>query len=358
MHIYDSLQQGVDFIQFNLLYKNDFINSLMISIAAIAILFVQFKIIIVPILSIFILSSILTVAFRDKTFKNGEKIRSSEIAVANCFLKFYDNWETSTGFEKDSYKELFENSLNKNIALNYQSSKFNGWINFSFGFLSYLFNILVSAYIFIWMIKDHVSIADGIYIVTISTMLYSHLLKVWSFIFNYRLEIDSYNKFIDFVSIYSDSKTFMSYDGKRYYKNDLEGIRGHFQIKGENGTGKSTYLKMYCGLFNNTLLKRIYLSSTSSVITKPEDEMFNWLNLDEFNLEQELVSDGQRQIRNVLLALQQDFESIVLDEAMSSVALKIRNKVYNEIFKKYKDKTILIVDHDVNLKIKNIDIVL
>ena len=358
MHIYESLQQGVDFLQFSLVDKTYFINSFMISSAAILILYLQFKLIIVPITAIFIISSILTVAFRDKIFKHGEKIRSSEISVANCFLKFYDNWETSIGFEKESYKELLENSLNKNIFLNYRGSKYSSWINFSFGFIAYIFNILISAYIFIWMIQDQVSIANGIYIVTISTMLYSNLVKVWSYIFNYKIEYDAYNKFLDFASTYNEVDSQMSYDGKRYYKNDLEGIQGHFQIKGINGCGKSTYLKMYCGLFSRVVNSRIYLNSTSSVLKKPEDKTFKKFNLENFNLNQELVSDGQRQIRNVLLALEEDFQALVLDEAMSSVKIKLRKNIYEKIIKFYPKRTILIVDHEIDIKVEDIEIVL
>ncbi len=358
MHVFNALEQGVNFIQFNLISKTDFAHAIMLSIAAIIILVSEYKIVIIPVISLFVFSSILTVMFRDKTFKTNEKVRTNEISIANNFLQLFDNIETSSGFEKSSYEKIMSANLNRNISLNYKKGRFNNWVLLSFGFVSYIFNMIVSAYIFIWIIHKEISISSGIYLITIATMLYTNLVKIWGYIFNYKLEIDSYNKFIDFVVYFEENNNTISYDGKNEYTNKLEGIKGHFQLTGDNGSGKSTYLKIFCGLFSKTNPGKIYISSTTNVIKKPKDKSFDLINLKKYNLSQKEVSDGQRQIRNVLLALETNFEALVLDEAMSSVVLGVRNKIYKYILKTYRDKTILIVDHDVELKINQLNIVL
>lgn len=184
----------------------------------------------------------------------------------------------------------------------------------------------------------------------------------------------------------------LKYDNKIIFKNFNFEVKSNTKvgILGEMGTGKTTILKMLCGLINyegNILIddQNIKTKNYDSVIKNiayisQQPKMFNkniYYNLsygtnyseleitdiinnlkfeDFFNLfpeglktkvgkEGHKLSGGQKQLIAILRAIIQDKKIILLDEPTNSLDIQTKNMII-KLIKKINNKTILIVTHD------------
>lgn len=202
------------------------------------------------------------------------------------------------------------------------------------------------------------------------------------------LEEDKYkqnNEKINLVEFQNMSYTF---DEQNYIlKNiNLKINKGEkILISGKSGSGKSTLLKILKGyylnyegkvLINNKQVnacynKINYVSGKETIFTNSIKENIEIkgskdLNkikqiciLDEIAKENELgyhmlleengfnISDGQKQ-RIALARSLQDFSLLIIDEGLNALDINLERKIIKNLFKYYKDKTIIIISHRLN----------
>ena len=150
-------------------------------------------------------------------------------------------------------------------------------------------------------------------------------------------------------------------------------------ITGKSGSGKSTLLKIIKGYYNDYQgqIKKpnekqiIYISSKESLFTgtinynltlkssdnlkqikkicftdeiiKDNDLNYNML-LEEDGIN---ISQGQKQ-RIILARSLHNFNILLIDEALNAIDINLERKILKNLFKKYKNETIIIVSHRIN----------
>ncbi len=156
-------------------------------------------------------------------------------------------------------------------------------------------------------------------------------------------------------------------------------------ISGKSGSGKSTLLKILKGyylnyegkvLINNKPInacynKINYITGKETIFTtsiqknieikgsKDLNKIKQMCYLDEIAQENDLgyhtlleengfnISDGQKQ-RIVLARSLQDFSLLIIDEGLNALDINLERKILKNLFKYYKDKTIIIISHRLN----------
>lgn len=156
-------------------------------------------------------------------------------------------------------------------------------------------------------------------------------------------------------------------------------------ISGKSGSGKSTLLKILKGyylnyegkvLINNKPInacynKINYITGKETIFTtsikknieikgsKNLNKIKKMCYLDEIAQENDLgyhtlleengfnISDGQKQ-RIVLARSLQDFSLLIIDEGLNALDINLERKILKNLFKYYKDKTIIIISHRLN----------
>lgn len=156
-------------------------------------------------------------------------------------------------------------------------------------------------------------------------------------------------------------------------------------ISGKSGSGKSTLLKILKGyylnyegkvLINNKPInacynKINYITGKETIFTtsikknieikgsKDLNKIKQMCYLDEIAQENDLgyhtlleengfnISDGQKQ-RIVLARSLQDFSLLIIDEGLNALDINLEREILKNLFKYYKDKTIIVISHRLN----------
>lgn len=190
------------------------------------------------------------------------------------------------------------------------------------------------------------------------------------------------------VSLVELSKVYFSFDDVNcVLKNiNLKIKRGEkILISGKSGSGKSTLLKLLKGyfpnyggkilingksvnkvndsiayisqkekLFTGTIYDNITLNGSKDLKQIQEvcflDEIVDKLDLGYYTLLEEdgnNISGGQRQ-RIALARALQNFSVLIIDEGFSGLDTNLERKIIKNLFKFYKDKTIIVISHRLN----------
>jgi len=206
-------------------------------------------------------------------------------------------------------------------------------------------------------------------------------------------------KLIDFKKeIFLNNISFAYPNGKKIFENfSIKFFFGKtYGIYGKSGSGKTTLLELILGLLkpskgsvtidnfnieyinknwqkkigyvsqdvyilNETIKKNILFSFEDQNLNEIKiNKIFENLNLLEFLNSLPLkyssiigengrnISLGQKQRIGVARVLYKDPEVLILDEATNAIDKETEKKVFSYLFKKYKDKTMIIVSHDYN----------
>lgn len=166
----------------------------------------------------------------------------------------------------------------------------------------------------------------------------------------------------------------------------LKNISFHFEkkdkilLKGESGLGKSTLAHILCGDYsvdrfylngkqNTSLLKEkiCYVSNDTMIDNISLEENIKWeRKIDEKDFEEILsithakevleketvsrsLSSGEKQKISLARALLQDFDVLILDEALNQVDEKEEKKIIESLLSYYTEKMIFVISHRQNL---------
>ncbi len=314
--------------------------------------------------------------------------------------------ETIGGFETVKglgIEERITNKLNKkyNLFLN-ESIHLDNLVNNQ----TLLKNLVSNVSLFVIMIVGIMMVKDGVislplfitYNILISLFLdpirniidldfeIKEAINMFKRVFGlYEIKQEKINENISFIEL---SNVSFSFDDVNYVlKNiDLKICKGEkVLISGESGSGKSTILKLLKGYFktskgnvllNGKLINKVndsivYLSQKEKLFTGTideniilkgskdlkqikeiclTDEFIKRLDLGYYTLIEEdgfNLSGGQSQ-RIALARALQDFSVLIIDEGFSGLDVNLERKIIKNLFKVYKDKTIIIVSHRLN----------
>lgn len=148
--------------------------------------------------------------------------------------------------------------------------------------------------------------------------------------------------------------------------------RGKILISGPNGSGKSTLANIFCGFLKPQIgkvksWKLEDISASISPFNLPKgsledllkhknlterEEIYNSYLLEKFELEDEIKKDpnslstGQRKKFEVLMTLSKGAELYIFDEPLASIDDQSRNKIMEEILKRTRAKTLIVIMHN------------
>ena len=148
---------------------------------------------------------------------------------------------------------------------------------------------------------------------------------------------------------------------KQYYKSHSIYIKNK-KLKNINLKNSITYISQDEYLFTDTLYNNItmYKNVSDKELNKVIDicelrPIINRTNLG-FNMLIEEngfnLSGGEKQRIMLARALLKNFEILIIDEGLNQVDINLERKILKNIFKKYKDKTIIVVSH----RLDNLDL--
>lgn len=369
-----------------------FIDLPILLLSGILLLFFDFKLFLIIVL--FVTLNFIYWKFYNRKNKNGlENFLYQKALVNSYMIEVINGFETIKNLNVDkkvlkNFDERYELFLRANYKMEILYNKELFWQNMIY---------ILEIFIFV-MVSSYLNITLELFVTTF--VLMNMFISSFKNILNFNLNFEEFSvtvkriiELLDFNSVKKIRKRIngiINFENVSYSFDKFVLSNINFKIKrgskvmviGESGSGKSTLFKMLKGFYddyhgnikinnknirNYDLINVVYISQNEILFT---DTLNNNLNLrrkcnknnikicdinnmfyDNFLIEENgfNLSSGEKQ-RIILARALNDFDILIIDEALNAVDTNMERRIIKNIFDYYRGKTIIYISHRLDNK--------